>query len=222
MAKIPVYFIPGFASSPSIFEYISLPDDQFICFRLPWILPFPNESIADYARRYALQIEHPGAVLIGCSFGGIVAQELKAYVNPVKVVIISSIKCRKELPPYFRIAGKTRLYKLLPVFLLVHIDKLHRYKINRFINERLRLYNKYMAIKDRVYWNWAIRELLCWRREVPDDDVIHIHGDQDEVFPIKYISDCTVLPGGTHVMVINRHKWFSEKLPDLLLPDYHA
>jgi pimeloyl-ACP methyl ester carboxylesterase len=219
MARVPVYFIPGFAASPSIFEYINLPEDQFICYRLSWILPTNAESLSDYAKRYAVKIEHQNAILIGCSFGGILAQELKTYVKPLKIIIISSVKCRGELPPYFRLAGRVRFFKLLPVYLLVHIDKLHRYRINRYINERLRLYKKYMAIKDRVYWNWAIRELLSWSRETPDQDVIHIHGDRDEVFPVKYLTGYIPVSGGTHVMVIKRHRWFTERLPEILLKE---
>ena len=29
MSKIPVYFMPGLAASPTIFENIKLPEDQF-------------------------------------------------------------------------------------------------------------------------------------------------------------------------------------------------
>jgi hypothetical protein len=31
-----------------------------------------------------------------------------------------------------------------------------------------------------------------------DKSVIHIHGDLDDVFPIKYINECTIVKGGTH------------------------
>lgn len=215
MTKIPVYFVPGLASSETIFEYIQLPE-QFECFYLSWDSPLPGESLRDYARRFSAKVKHPDPVLIGCSFGGILVQEMKAFTEPRAVIVISSAKSYHEYPRRFRLARRTRLHKLMPVSLLVNIDRLHRYKFNKWINERLRLYRKYIGIRDKAYWNWAIEQVIMWNREKPDPEVIHIHGTDDEVFPARYISNFIPVPGGTHIMVINRFKWFNEHLPAII------
>ena len=49
MSKIPVYFMPGLAASPTIFENIKLPEDQFEMHFLEWFLPNDKESIESYA-----------------------------------------------------------------------------------------------------------------------------------------------------------------------------
>lgn len=67
------------------------------------------------------------------------------------------------------------------------------------------------------YLDWAIETIIMWDRTTVDTNVIHIHGDADEVFPIKYIQDCTVLKGGTHIMILNKFKWFNEHLPKIIL-----
>jgi hypothetical protein len=43
--------------------------------------------------------------------------------------------------------------------------------------------------------------------------VIHIHGDLDDVFPIKYINECTIVKGGTHIMILSKYKWLNDHLP---------
>ena len=56
-----------------------------------------------------------------------------------------------------------------------------------------------------------------WDRTEVDPDVIHIHGSLDDVFPIKYIKDCIVVEGGTHVMILNKYRWFNTHLPSIIL-----
>ena len=38
--------------------------------------------------------------------------------------------------------------------------------------------------------DWSIEKIILWERIKVDPNVIHIHGDADEVFPIKYIQNC--------------------------------
>ena len=48
------------------------------------------------------------------------------------------------------------------------------------------------------------------------DQVIQIHGDSDIVFPIENIKDCITIPGGTHIMIINKFKWLNNNLPKII------
>ena len=48
---IHVYFMPGMAASPKIFEYIQLPENQFKIHYLEWMIPIDNELFSDYALR---------------------------------------------------------------------------------------------------------------------------------------------------------------------------
>ena len=59
--------------------------------------------------------------------------------------------------------------------------------------------------------------MISWNQEETSSDIIHIHGDKDPVFPIKNISNCIIVKGGTHIMIINKYKWFNENLPKLIL-----
>jgi hypothetical protein len=59
--------------------------------------------------------------------------------------------------------------------------------------------------------------MLLWNRENADPEVIHIHGDADEVFPLKYIQNCISIKGGTHIMILTKYRWFNENLPEIIL-----
>ena len=218
MSKIPVYFMPGLAASPTIFENIKLPEDQFEMHFLEWFLPNDKESIESYALRMTEKITHENPVLVGVSFGGILVQEMAKHIKTQKVIIISSVKSNTEFPPRLKMARATKAYKLLPTQLLSNVELLVKYAFgNNIVAKRLKLYEKYLSVRDKKYLDWAIENTLIWSQKKADENVIHIHGDADEVFPIKHIQNCIVIKGGTHIMIINKFKWLNENLPKLIL-----
>jgi len=214
---IHVYFMPGMAANPSIFEYIRLPKDRFKTHLLEWMIPNPNESIASYAERLAQKVEHDNSVLLGVSFGGIMVQEMSKFLNLKKVIIISSVKATHELPKRMKIAKRTKAYKLIPTKLLSNIEALAKYAFGEFVTKRIELYKKYLSVNDKRYLDWAIRQVVCWEQNTPLPNIIHIHGEKDGVFPIYNIKNCIIVEGGTHIMIINKFKWFNENLPKLIL-----
>jgi hypothetical protein len=48
-----------------------------------------------------------------------------------------------------------------------------------------------------------VEKVILWDRTIPDESVVHIHGEMDDVFPIKY-KGCTVVKGGSHIMILNK------------------
>lgn len=210
--------MPGLAAGPSIFENIKLPEEQFEMYFLEWFLPIENESIESYALRMTQKITHNNPVLIGVSFGGVLVQEMAKIIKTAKVIIISSVKTNKEFPSRFKIARNTKAYKLIPTQLLADIEKLVKYAFgDNIVAKRLKLYEKYLSVRDKHYLDWAIETILSWNQKEINEAVIHIHGDADEVFPIKHIRKCIVVKGGTHIMILNKFKWMNENLPKLIL-----
>lgn len=219
MSKIPVYFMPGLAASATIFERIALPEDVFEMHLLEWEIPLANESLAEYAQRITKKIKHENPALIGVSFGGILVQEMAKYIETKKVIIISSVKSNLEFPRRFKIAKATKAYKLIPMSLILNLENLAKFSFGEKINHRLKLYEKFLSVRDIGYLEWAVEKVILWDRTIADNEVVHIHGDMDDVFPIKYITDCIVVKGGTHVMILNKYKWLNANLPAIILED---
>lgn len=210
--------MPGMAASPSIFERIQLPEDTFEIHLLEWLVPEKEETLENYAQRVAKGIKHQNVILVGVSFGGILVQEMKQFVNPKKVIIISSVKTNTELPRGMKIAKTTKAYKLLPTKLVENIDHLAKFTFgSSVLKQKLKLYEKFLSVRDKVYLDWAIEQIVNWKRTEIDPEVIHIHGDKDEVFPIKHIKNPIIVKGGTHIMILTKYRWLSDNLPKIML-----
>jgi thioesterase domain-containing protein len=221
MSKIHVYFMPGMAASSSIFERIHLPTETFEMHLLEWVLPNNNESLKEYARRMAENINHENVILVGVSFGGILVQEMKQFVNLKKVIIISSVKSNAEFPRRFKVAKTTKAYKLIPTKLFENIEFLAKFTFgSSVLKQKMKLYEKFLSFRDKSYLDWAIEQIINWSRIIIDNEIIHIHGDADEVFPIKYIKKAIHVKGGTHIMIITKYRWFNENLPKIMLDNY--
>jgi len=212
----PVYFMPGMAASDLIFENIKLDKELFEVHYMQWIIPEKKEPLIDYVKRLIEQIKHENPVLIGVSFGGIIVQEISKQIKTDKIIIVSSVKNNKEFPRRMHFSKKTGIHKIAPTRLLENIESLMKYSFG-FAPKRLDLYKKYLSVNDKRYLDWALDTIINWNQEDSLNDIIHIHGDNDPVFPIKYIKDATIVVGGTHIMIIDRFRWFNDNLAQIIL-----
>ncbi|MBZ9786534.1 alpha/beta hydrolase [Psychroflexus sp. CAK57W] len=210
--------MPGMAANPTIFERIELPKAEFKIIWLSWKIPAKEETLSSYARRMVEEVvKNEPVVLIGVSFGGVLVQEMSKLVSVKRLIIISSVKTKHELPKRMKIARDTGVYKVLPTGLLNYMTHIEKLPLGDLVSKRLKLYQHYLSINDREYLDWAIKEMLCWNQTQPIKDIIHIHGDEDLVFPIKNIENSIAIPKGTHIMILMKSKWFNKHLPELIL-----
>ncbi|HLT49688.1 MAG TPA: hypothetical protein VKZ90_04495 [Aequorivita sp.] len=209
--KIHVYFVPGLAAGSEIFRNIKLPKKYEIHI-LEWLIPEKNESLHAYAKRMAFCIKEKDAILIGVSFGGVVVQEMNDFLKLKKLIIISSVKTRSELPRRMKLASFTKAYKLIPTSLVLSVEDLTKFSIGPKTKKRLSLYQQYLHVRDKQYLDWALEKMITWDQKEKIEGIIHIHGENDMVFPIKYIDGCAVIKGGTHIMILNKGRKISDKL----------
>ena len=214
---IHVYLMPGMAANPTIFEYIKLPENQFQIHWLEWMIPFKDETLESYAKRMILNITHEHVVLLGVSFGGVLVQEMSKYMSLRKLFVVSSIKTMYELPKRMKVMKYTKAYKILPTQLVSSIDVLAKYAFGESVIKRIELYKKYLSVSDKHYLDWSIKNMIEWEQTEPHKEAIYIQGDKDAVFPHSCVGNCIVLKGGTHIMILNKYKWFNENLPKLIL-----
>ncbi|CAM1344085.1 alpha/beta hydrolase family protein [Tenacibaculum amylolyticum] len=208
--KTHVYFVPGLAANTKIFEHIKLNEALFETHLLDWNIPTAtSESIENYAARMCEKITDENVILVGVSFGGIMVQEMSKHINSKKTIIISSIKSNKELPNRLKLAQKTKAYKLFPTKVVENIEDYEYLFLGDFLKRRAELYKTYLSIRNSTYLEWALHNVLNWKQDVELNDVIHIHGTKDEVFPIKNIKNAIEIENGTHIMILNKAKTIS-------------
>ena len=211
-----IYFVPGLAADKEIFENISLPESLYTLHIISWLIPSKKETMAQYAKRMAAFVTEKNAVLVGVSFGGVVAQEMSSFLKLKKLIIISSIKTKHELPTKFKIAKNLRFYNLIPTRLFLTSKNYSRFALGPISKKGFKLYQDYLHIRDKRYLDWAIKNMLCWKQDIPLPGVYHIHGDNDLVFPIKNINNVITVQGGSHIMLLTKGPQVSRKIVDIL------
>lgn len=211
MVKTPIYCMPGLGASPKIFEHLQLPEDQFEIHLLAWKVPISlEESIQDYARRMCNDIKHERPVLLGVSFGGMLVQEMSKIIAVRHTIIVSSVKTHHELPNRLKLAKATKAYKLFPTWLVENFEEYTKYFLGDYLKKRAELYKMYLSVRNKLYMEWAIYNVLHWRQDTPIDNLTHIHGLEDNVFPIKYLKEYIPIKKGTHVMILMKAKTISQ------------
>lgn len=202
--------MPGLATGANIFDYLNLPTNKFELHFLEWLIPeSTDESLQNYALRLSKKITAPNPILIGVSFGGIIVQEISRIIKVEKLVIISSIKSKYEIPKRLIFLQKLKLYKLFPSKTIAKTEDFSKYNFSKTLRKKAELYNKFFMVKDDKYLDWAVYQVLNWNPKYQCKNLVHIHGTADSVFPIKHIEDCIVIEAGTHAMVINKGRKIS-------------
>lgn len=211
--------MPGMAANSTIFDGIQLAPDTFEMHKLDWFAPEKGISLADYAKKMCSKIQHKDPVLLGVSFGGLLIQEMAKHIETRKVIVVSCVKQQSELPKKMLFAKYTKAHKLLPTGLVNNVKLLAKYAFGEKVTKRLHLYEKYLSVRDKYYIDWSIDNIVNWKQTYPLENLVHIHGEKDTVFPISNIKNCKTVKNGTHTMIIHRAKWFNEHLPAIILEE---
>ena len=197
-----IYCISGFGADERVFSRLNFKDDE-VHFML-WPDPLRNETIEEYAKRMSEQIKGDNPILLGLSFGGIMCIEIAKILTAAKVIIISSIKSFHEMPMWMRLTGKLKLDKIFPLKTFWFIEPIENYNLGIENKEELKLVKEYRKTIGQQYTNWATHQILNWENDWVPENLIHIHGSKDHIFPIKNIKADFVISGGGHFMIMNR------------------
>ena len=201
------YFIGGIASDERIFRY------QMVAVENAVYLPFPKHDRCDtmetYAKKFVPLIDTSKPFnIVGNSMGGIMTMELIKHVQPQKVVLISSIKSRKEMPFILKQMKFTNMHKLLPGKGFIGAIQFGSLFKREVLNEpAMRNLAVSMAKNNHPsFLYWCVNAIVKWNgAEDYRKDIIHIHGTKDEMFPFKKIKNAIAVKGGSHTMILNRH-----------------
>ena len=210
------YFISGLGADKKVFQNIKLPSDYEPVF-LDWISPKKkDESLHEYAVRFAEIItSEENFILIGLSFGGMLASEIARIKKPVKTIIISSLASSDELPWYFKQAGKIGLHKALPVSLLKAATLLNRIMGAGTPEDKAIVYH-YVKNAEPAFIRWSLHAIVNWKQQERLPGLIHLHGDQDHLLPVKFAHPDYLIKKGGHLMVLNKADEVNQVLHSIL------
>ena len=196
-----VYFISGLGADRRVFRKLVFPSN-FELFYLDWISPLKNEGLESYAARMATNIDTSAPFyLIGLSFGGMLATEITKKLNPVHTFLISSIPVFKNLPWYYRMAGRANLQKMVPLSLIKTSNSFGLKFMGATTLEDRTLLKQLVKDSDASFIKWALTCILTWRNMEKPSNLTHIHGTSDNILPIKCTTPNFTVKAGGHFMV---------------------
>lgn len=216
MSATHLYILSGLGTDERIFSRIDWPCETTY---LPWLEPQSGEDIQSYAARMAQSIPNSESILLlGVSFGGVIAQEI-AQIRPVKqLFLLSSILSSTELPPMLRLFRYLPLYQLSRGSWRIRSLWLWAPRMGIRKPEEIALLKEMFSTFSDRYRMWAIRAISHWNSPPLAIPWSRLHGEKDPVFPIKYIGAHTLIPGANHFMVYQQgeqvSQWICEQLAD--------
>ena len=198
-----IYLISGLGADERLFQHMEFPEDTTVHY-LPWVSPVSKkESLQSYCKRLMWKMDTGRPhIIIGISFGGMVAQELARLTNPLKVILIASIKQHIELPPYFKVMKLLNIWHLPPKA----IKSLAKGGQRIFGQHGKEAYIMFADMVDKTpdpFVPWAIRQVLTWQNTDIHPNLIQLHGTIDKMFPAKFIQgEYISIEGATHAMTL--------------------
>lgn len=214
----PIYFVSGLGADERIFQWLRY--DGFRPVHIQWIDPLRGEKIEDYAARLGAQVETDAPVIVGLSFGGMIAVELGKQIPDSQVVLLSSVKRRAEVPFYYKAFQGFPIHRIFPFkSLLWAAYWLAYWLFSPEGPEQRKLFKTILRETDPHFLKWALHKVVTWRNQEVPEGLVHIHGRGDRIFPFRFVEPDFTVDDSGHLMVMNRAEAISDLLQQLILED---
>lgn len=208
-----IYVISGLGADHTVFCRLNLPGFELV--HVQWVDPVKHETLTEYAGRLLPQIKDDNPILLGLSLGGMIALEISQLISCKWVVSLSSVTGRSEFPFYYRLAGKLRLNKLMPIGSFSRGNAFNYWLFGAKKKEDKEILNRIFQNADRQFLVWALHALLNLDRQNANGivNLTRIHGTADLILPIRKKSNYDfIIPKGTHLMVLDQHELVSQAI----------
>ncbi|MCK5824513.1 MAG: alpha/beta hydrolase [Ichthyobacteriaceae bacterium] len=200
-----IYVISGLTANEKAFKKLDF--GSYKVHYIQWLIPTKNETLTNYSKRMASSINTSHDVnLLGLSFGGIIVQEIAKQIDVKKLIIVSSVKKRSELPLLYKASFILKLHNLLPISLIKDSKTFARILFGTKNIKIIKLIDEILTIRNEYYLKWSINNVVNWRRNTSQSNILHIHGNKDKVFPFKNINNAIEIKNGSHLMILTKAK----------------
>ncbi len=198
-----VYLIGGLGLNASWIGKLSLSGKEIQPIDFPE--PLFNETLTGYCQRLNETYTFTNSIIIGVSFGSLVAQEIARLFPVKKLIIISGFLKKEELAWYIQLALPLQLHRFIsPQFLAKHSFALkYFFSVNN--QHHLQLLKKGIACTPASFFSWAIGIISSFKGGQLPQSYFRIHGGSDKIIPLSpSINYDHVVPRGGHFMIIDR------------------
>lgn len=210
MNKQKIYFISGLGANEKAFA--KLADFGKPKVMVKWLANEKNETLENYANRliekYSITQQD---ILVGLSFGGLLAQQIAHTLQINEVILISSFRTKKDLRTYLKLGLNLKLHKLIPPFNIPIISTIVVGFLNSVSKESTPLLKNMLKETDYKLAKWSI-EKISERKTVINSELklYNIIGLNDRIMKPWQNESTFKIDGGSHFMVYDESVKVSE------------
>ena len=198
-----IYCISGLGADERVFRNLKIPGAKLVY--LPWAQYDKHDEMSCYAQKMAYQIKEENPIVLGVSFGGMLATEMKILNPHQKTIIISSAKTNKELPHLSGILRFIIKTNIIPYGRIAKSPNKYSFRMFGAENEEEKeLFADILRSTDLGFIKWATKTMLDWRNDITPDGIFHIHGTADRLINPAQVHPTRWVDGGSHFMIYNR------------------
>ena len=209
-----IYCISGMAADERVFSRLKI--DGYKLQPVSWI-PFElDDTLQSYAKKLSLHIPGDTPLVLGYSLGGMLAIEICKLRATKKTILISSAKCRDELPQMAKIPLASTLVDLLPDSFFAKPSRYFFQLIGTKNAAQRKLVSAMMRDTPGGFMKWQLKHIIEWKNKEYSPGVIHVHGTKDLLIPPDNVQASYLIKGGTHLMIYNRAEQVSKIISDCL------
>ncbi len=209
------YCISGIGANEAVFHQLNL---KFEYVPIKWVPTTRAETLNDYARKLCEQVDTSEKfVLIGVSYGGMLATEMNKFISPEKTILISSVATRKELPRLLRFLGRIKLIYLVPSFLFTVPPFIIYWFFGIHTPKARETIKTIVGGIDKRFTKLSVKKILEWDNVTVAPRTIRIHGSKDRLLPVPKDVAYVEVKGAGHFMIGNRIAEVSRFLNDQML-----
>jgi pimeloyl-ACP methyl ester carboxylesterase len=212
-----LYLFSGQGSDARIFSKISF-DSSFRVVHIQYPVPAGKSSLQQYAQVLREQIDtNSNYSFIGVSLGGMICSELSEIMYPQKTIIISSAKCRGELPFRYRFQKNIPLYQIIPKRMIKLGARILQPIVEPDRKKQKAIFKSMLKQKDARFLKRTVAMIVKWNKTNCSPTIYHIHGTKDHTLPIRKTKPGYVVQNGSHMMTLTRAAEISTLIKEILM-----
>ena len=197
-----VYLIPGQGSDYRLYNNLTIPYDTV---HVQYFTPSEVDSMESFAHQLAKQIDTTSPYgIIGVSLGGMLASEMKEFLNPEFVIVVSSAKCREELPARYRFMEKVPVNQIFSSEFYKNGALLAQPLVEPDRKLEEETFKSMLKDKDPDFLKRTAGIIINWNRKEAPEGIYHIHGNNDNTIPLRNVQADVVIEDGSHMMMLTK------------------
>lgn len=211
-----IYLFPGQGSDNRLFSKLKF-DNRYIVHHVYYPIPQKGLRLNEFAFQISKQIDtSQNNIFIGVSLGGMICSELTDMLHPQKTIIISSAKCRKELPIRYKFQKYVPINKLIPAKVVYWGAKVLQPIVEPDRNHEKETFKSMLSSKSPKYLKRTANMIINWNKTAFSDKIIHIHGTNDHTLPLRYLQTNYIIKDGSHMMALTKGDEINELILKIL------